>query len=270
MLSNLLDKFDKEVSSTTHSEYYWWWIHERAFMQKKLTMSNVSNYVSSQNFDIYQLSTESIRPNEDREYVLALMLLANYTQLRQRDRMVMRNYLDFVKEFPDSKYNRWLSSYHKQYVDYFNKVDQTKVDGFTFVSDYTYIKRFEEILNLSRGKVIYLDMWATWCGPCRDEFEKSAKFWEFAKNNNVELMFLSLDDADLEDKWMEMIKYYNLRGLNLRASKSLFSDIHSRFGKDKVLSIPRYMILKDGNIVELNASRPSSNEQVFKQLQQYL
>lgn len=270
--NSIQQKFEEEVISGVHSEYYWWWLHDRGWMKTKLSMNDISDYISGGYYNGFRMVRESLRPNEDKEDALALMLMADYTVLQQRDRMVMRNYLDFVNEFPESKYNGILASYHKQYVDYYDKIDKTKIDGFTFVTDYESIKRFSILEELSKGKVMYVDIWATWCGPCIEEFGKSAEFWEFAKRNNVDLMFVSLDEVGLKDKWKEAIKFYNLQGLNLMASKSLASDIHHKFGlgQDKTLAIPRYMILKDGKVVEANANRPSSKEKLTHQIKQYL
>jgi len=50
-----------------------------------------------------------------------------------------------------------------------------------------------------RGKVIFLNFWATWCGPCREEIPEFSKIYASYKNKGVEFLGISLDDGELSE-----------------------------------------------------------------------
>lgn len=269
---DILNKYSSEIFSEVHSEYYLWWIENNSLRTKMLTMED-NNHIHSGNFyDMYGAVSENSKQDKNREYMLASILYFTYTVINERNRMVMGSYQDFVTEYPESKYIKFLEPFHKQYVNYYERVDKELGEEIVFVDNSRAIKSFSELEQLSRNKVIYVDLWATWCAPCREEFEKSADFRKFAKENNISLLYVSLDKENLKEKWKEMVKAYDLKGQNLLASAALSQDIYDKFGvgEKKILGIPRYIIMKNGKIVEGNANRPSSNEKLFNQLRQYL
>lgn len=59
----------------------------------------------------------------------------------------------------------------------------------------------QKIFDDSKGKVILLNFWATWCKPCVKEFPELMKLYANYKDKGFELVFISLDDiADVETK----------------------------------------------------------------------
>ena len=109
-----------------------------------------------------------------------------------------------------------------------------------------------------KGKYIYIDVWATWCGPCIGEIPSLKKVEEQFHDKNVEFVSISIDrKADFE-KWKMMIQEKELKGVHLFAD----SDWSSSFVKDyQIQGIPRFILIDpDGIIVDSNAPRPSSPE----------
>jgi thiol-disulfide isomerase/thioredoxin len=117
-----------------------------------------------------------------------------------------------------------------------------------------------------KGKYVYIDVWATWCGPCKAEIPSLKAMEKKYHNKNINFVSVSVDRAKDHDKWMKMVSEKELKGYQLFADKNWNSD----FVKDYlILGIPRFILIgPEGNIVNSNAPRPSDDrlEQLFKSL----
>ena len=114
----------------------------------------------------------------------------------------------------------------------------------------------EELLQNNKGKVLYLDFWASWCAPCIEEMKHSLALRQKYAKRDVEVIFLSLDDNF--SKWE---KASIRQGLNsVKNSFKILKPEDSKFMSEfKIQTIPRYMIIdKSGKIINANALRPSS------------
>ena len=109
-----------------------------------------------------------------------------------------------------------------------------------------------------KGKYVYIDVWATWCGPCKAEIpflkEVEAKYHD----KNIAFVSISVDKAKDHDKWKQMIVDKELGGVQLMAD----NDFKSQFVQDYFIKgIPKFILLDpNGNIVTPNAPRPSNTE----------
>ena len=115
----------------------------------------------------------------------------------------------------------------------------------------------DKVLQGVRGKVIYVDFWASWCRPCCAEMEPAAELRERMKGKDVEFIYLSTDEdhskmcGALDELKLTDCKVYRI--LNPKAAKFMY--------EYNIQLIPRYMIIdKNGKIVNDNAPRPSSEE----------
>ncbi len=106
-----------------------------------------------------------------------------------------------------------------------------------------------------KGKVIYIDVWATWCGPCREQFPYAKGLEEKFKNNNrVAFLFVSVDNN--KQAWKNMIKSDLVpKGIHIL-------DEDQTVWKDYLLwGVPRYILIdQEGKIVDANAPQPSSGK----------
>ncbi|MBR5540941.1 MAG: TlpA family protein disulfide reductase [Bacteroides sp.] len=129
-----------------------------------------------------------------------------------------------------------------------------------------------EALKPLRGKVTYVDVWATWCGPCKEIFSHVPAFKELAKELDVAYMYLSIDRPQEEKTWRKFIPYYQLKGYHMLASKELTQAVYRELGNERgMITIPRFLIIdKEGKIVVPNAAAPSQPEKLIKQLQKVI
>lgn len=107
-----------------------------------------------------------------------------------------------------------------------------------------------------KGKYVYIDVWATWCGPCKREIPFLKELNEEFKNSNLAIVSLSIDKQENKDKWLKMVKDENLKGVQIMADKDWTSDFVTAYN---IRGIPRFILIDpEGNIYDANAPRPSN------------
>ncbi|WP_298237041.1 TlpA disulfide reductase family protein [uncultured Algibacter sp.] len=109
-----------------------------------------------------------------------------------------------------------------------------------------------------KGKYVYVDVWATWCGPCKREIPFLKKVEKAYHNKNIEFVSISIDKASDHEKWKKMIADKELGGVQLLAD----ADWKSQFVQDYAIQgIPRFILIDpNGNIVTPDAPRPSDEK----------
>ncbi|MDB5211483.1 MAG: Thiol-disulfide isomerase or thioredoxin [Sediminibacterium sp.] len=107
-----------------------------------------------------------------------------------------------------------------------------------------------QLSNL-KGKLIYVDLWATWCGPCLQEMPAYEKLKESYKDN-PSISFISLSIDDNKDAWKKNMQQRNAQGFQWIVDRAKLQPYN-------IMSIPRSILVdKDFHIVEMNAALPSS------------
>ena len=107
-----------------------------------------------------------------------------------------------------------------------------------------------------KGKYVYIDVWATWCGPCKREIPSLKKIEKQYHGKNIEFVSISVDVEKDHEAWKKMIVDKELGGIQLYADKSWDSNFITDFS---IKGIPRFILIDpEGKIVTPNAPRPSS------------
>ena len=106
-----------------------------------------------------------------------------------------------------------------------------------------------------KGKYVYIDVWATWCAPCKREIPFLKELNNEYENKDIAIVSLSIDKMEHKDKWLKMVADENLKGIQIMADKEWNSDFVRAYN---IQGIPRFILIdKEGNIVDANAPRPS-------------
>ncbi|ARV07876.1 redoxin [Polaribacter sp. SA4-10] len=155
---------------------------------------------------------------------------------------------------------------NKQMVDYF---EMTYAKNLTMkigkpspkFEGYIDIKGGKKSLASFKGKFVYIDVWATWCGPCIKEIPSLEKLEKEYHNKNVAFVSISTDESRrsggsweaAEKKWRDFVKAKQMTGVQLWAGQDIsFQQAY------QINAIPRFILIDPlGNIVDTNAPRPS-------------
>ena len=124
---------------------------------------------------------------------------------------------------------------------------------------------FSSVLAQNKGKVIYVDFWASWCGPCIQALPASATLHEEYKDREVAFVYLSIDEEAAQ--WVKAAEKHGLQLNSYRVDNKFRSRMLDELA---LQSIPRYLIFdKDGRLAHKNAPGPGS-EETRKLLNHYL
>ena len=178
-------------------------------------------------------------------------------------------YETYRAEFPNSPFLNVLEPGVKENLRFQNSRITDK-DYHILTCDST-ITSLEDAVKPFKGKVVYIDVWATWCGPCLKEFQYLPALKEKAHNMDVVYLYISIDRPEERKKWEKTIAYHQLKGYHLLVNEKLGKSLYPELGNERqILSIPCFVIIdKTGKIVIRHAAAPSEPEKVIEQLSTY-
>ena len=140
------------------------------------------------------------------------------------------------------------------------------------INNYSDINSISELLDIFKGKSVFIDLWATWCSPCIQEFKFSNSLYDFLNKNRVEIIYVSFDKGPSDILWRNMIQEYKLSGNHVKACKRLRDDFTTLiWGGIDVSSIPHYLLFdKNKSLINKCTSHPSSGQKLFKEIEMAL
>jgi len=116
-----------------------------------------------------------------------------------------------------------------------------------------------------KGKYVYIDIWATWCPPCINEFPYLKNLQRKYHGKNIEFVSISIDRNRDFDKWFNMVNDKELGGIQLIVDRNYkggsVRNISEKFFKDFAIEgVPRFILIDPiGNIVNPEVFKPSDS-----------
>src|SRR5690606_12589356 len=169
-------------------------------------------------------------------------------------------YNNFIKAYPNSIFRSILQEQYEEWSHLSPGSMAPDIVGIMLDGSVVSIKDF-------KGKVLFIDVWATWCKPCIDQIPYSNDLQ--LKFNNDEIIFINLSVDTNKEKWKRKvkddIKWSGLHLIEKSDQKLLVANTY------RVKAIPRYIIIdKAGNIVNVNSLSPVSGDALVKELKTLL
>ncbi len=169
-------------------------------------------------------------------------------------------FADFQSKYPQSNYLPTLNKVFNEWLAIAPGNPAPELEGYTSEGKKMSIKDL-------KGKVIYMDVWATWCGPCIAEIPAYKELQqEFSGEENIQFLNVSIDRNKTD--WEKFIKEDKAwKGLHIIIEPDKIQDLYTTY---KLTGVPEYILIdQKGNIVNMKAPRPS-DENIKAELRQLL
>jgi len=207
---------------------------------------------------------KSISSKKTQEKLWAFYIISRAVQ-KHYEKNLIKAFNDFDKTFPNSIYTKFIKPEIDIIENYYSKINQKMPKTVKFI-DGKNINSLSELIPKLNGEKYYVDVWATWCGPCKKEFKHNKKLDSLLKEYNYKKIYISIDKENLTQKWKDYIKFYDLTGTHILVNQDFVKDFEKNHSLVKNgISIPQYLIIdNEGNIVSNNAPRPSNINELKK------
>ncbi|WPP50818.1 TlpA family protein disulfide reductase [Catalinimonas niigatensis] len=160
-------------------------------------------------------------------------------------------FAEFKKEYPQSEY---LDPINKQYEHWLSLSSGKPAPDITGITP----EGKNIALSELKGKVVYVDVWATWCRPCIEEFPNSKSLHkQYEKNDQVTFLYVSIDRN--QEAWEKMVGAGKVpEGTHMLEQAKEEDGLWQAY---MLSGIPRYLLIdQEGKIANANAPRPSSGK----------
>ncbi|RIW18219.1 TlpA family protein disulfide reductase [Algoriphagus lacus] len=193
-----------------------------------------------------------------RSSVIATYLDMNYQSVGKEIPLSIQNQLEEINLEP-----RILAIIREEIEDFERGKNERFVEWVSIAANGENI--LSQLKDKNPGKVIYVDVWATWCGPCISEFKHAATLKKDAPEGVV---FAYICAQSERGAFENLVKKFGLEGEHFFLSQTEFEQFDKEF---KITGFPTYLILtKEGKLIREGIHRPSSGDQLIRQLQEFV
>lgn len=124
---------------------------------------------------------------------------------------------------------------------------------------------FNEVIAKHRGKVILVDFWATWCGPCREQFPHTVDISRKYGKQELVVVSVSMDEAESEK---DVVAFLNQSGASFEHLISSYGISQKGFEAFELGDggIPHYKIYDRDGVIQHTTNDPGEIEVRIKEL----
>lgn len=166
----------------------------------------------------------------------------------------------YKNQYPNSSYTKYIEPLAADIVLY-KQSSLKRLSAEVFILDNDSINSFAALLKSFRGKKVFVDVWASWCSSCLDDFSESKDRYERLKQQSVEMLYISTDNDSREQQWIATVKHYGLKGYHIRVNGLLSADLKRILNLSDGWVLPKYFLVdSDGSILLVdNSPEPLAN-----------
>ena len=269
---------DHKIMLSPSWDMYAHFVYIKVFQQfslKKIDKNNIEQLLFEKNIPFWFERIKALFSGERLEAMLAIFLYENggpegFSESKES----IPVYEYFKNNYPDSPYLKYFRHLMERTIEFYS--GKKNDEAIKLIQEGDSIETLTELVSRFKGKKIYVDVWATWCAPCRAEFEYKDALGKILEENDVIPLYISLDEKKQEEKWEAIIYTHSLKGYHFRANKAFINDLNKIYmdnnnsGKTngsgkKSFSIPWYLFIdENGNIINSNAPRPGKTDEIKK------
>ncbi|WP_430410145.1 TlpA family protein disulfide reductase [Kordia sp.] len=269
LIDETVQKYPLETSYKTST----WSMYAETILKEKrtydvltegtITKDTLSSFYKRDALHPFYYNMISSYENKEVAEKAAATYIISEAKQRKFEKSLISVYEQFQKDFPNSIYESYLTPDIDEIREYYVKISGEMPASVKFYENEN-IASLNDLLSDLKGEKYYVDLWATWCSPCKREFKHNDELNILLKEKGYKKLYISLDKPEQRAKWKQDIKYFDLSGLHLLASKKFFVDFETNHSlADGYITIPQYLIIDaTGNLVTNNAPRPSQMEKL--------
>lgn len=178
-------------------------------------------------------------------------------------------YEDFSKRFPQSSHRPEVDKMMQPFLS--SKLNNSNPGIFLDSLSEQY-KNIEEILVSHKGRLVYVDLWGSWCGPCREQFAYADALKKRFEDAPVDFVYIAFEHSkDPLRTWKEAVLFYQLQGRHILAGKDLESHFRELYDEEGTLYFPSYLLFDNsGKMITKLADRPDAGEALYALIEKYL
>ena len=250
-----IDSINTENENYLSFETYPAVISEKLSLQKPILDKKNKDYALQLGERMASIENKAIREQ------LFFRLLSREIKLAENEQMVNQLLSKYEKNIEDD-------SLQEELKEHLTKREQLQPGKEAPVFEVENTKKEPVQISDFKGKLLYIDFWATWCKPCREEMPHLNELIEEYKNEEVVFLGVNLDRSKhAYQNWSLFLAEHQLNGVQtiaLNNQKAIIDQYN-------VYAIPRYVLIdQQGEIINAMAPKPSEKEELRTLLNQHL